>query len=226
MNEALAIPAIPQFTFIGSCLTMELIKKYFAELSAFQFNQFSLMQLLYYEWNEKINLISRKDIDQLYERHILHSLAIAKFISFNTGTSILDIGTGGGFPGIPLAILFPDSIFYLVDSVGKKISAAKEIAAQLGLSNVRFVKARAEEINTQHDFVISRAVADMKRIYQWTAPLIKANSFNRVNNGWLLLKGGDLKSEIDQLSRKVMLVPVSRFFEEDFFKEKSIVYFS
>lgn len=210
---------------------MELIKKYFPALTVDQLEKFSCLQSLYVDWNEKINVISRKDIDHLYERHVLHSLAIAKLISFRAGTKILDVGTGGGFPGIPLAIFFPDVKFHLIDSVGKKIKVAQAIAEELKLKNVSSEKMRAEDLKGQFDFVISRAVRSMKTIYDWTKHLIHrsdtiAPSDGIANQGWIFLKGGDLKNEIHELNETVQKVPISGFFEEEFFKEKFILFFS
>jgi 16S rRNA (guanine527-N7)-methyltransferase len=202
-----------------------IIKKYFPQLSPQQENQFAALQNLYADWNEKINVISRKDIEHLYERHILHSLAIAKFISFKSGTKILDVGTGGGFPGIPLAILFPEVKFYLVDSIGKKIKVVNEVANALGLKNVLAEKQRAEELIGSYDFIVSRAVAPMQTIYNWTKHLRSSASKNEIPNGWLLLKGGDLTNEIDELKKEVKVIAVSEFFEEEFFREKVIVSF-
>jgi 16S rRNA (guanine527-N7)-methyltransferase len=211
---------------------VELIKKYFPALTADQLEKFSQLQSLYSEWNEKINVISRKDIDHLYERHVLHSLAIAKFVSFKAGVKVLDVGTGGGLPGIPLAIFFPEVKFHLIDSVGKKINVVKEITAALDLKNVSSEKTRAENEIGKFDFVVSRAVAPMKTVYYWTKHLIErtqsdsiATSVGIAEQGWIFLKGGDLKNEIQELKREVKLTPVSDFFNEEFFKEKFIVYF-
>ncbi|MCY7410069.1 MAG: 16S rRNA (guanine(527)-N(7))-methyltransferase RsmG [Chitinophagales bacterium] len=204
----------------------KLISKYFPQLTASQLQQFSSLQNLYVEWNEKINVISRKDIDHLYERHVLHSLAIAKFISFNSDSKVLDLGTGGGYPGIPLAILFPEVRFHLVDSIGKKIKVVKAIAEILQLKNVVAEQKRGEELRGKYDFIVSRAVAPMKIIYEWTNHLIEDDAINTKPNGWILLKGGDLKNEIVELGKEVKVISVSDFFEEEFFKEKMVVYFS
>ena len=202
-----------------------LLQKYFPELTAEQIQQFSLLGKLYREWNEKINVISRKDIDHLYERHVLHSLAIAKFISFKAGTRILDAGTGGGFPGIPLAIFFPEVKFHLVDSIGKKIKVVNAIADSLHLKNITAEKIRVEDLTGMYDIILSRAVAPMKTTYDWTHHLIFGENKNESKNRWILLKGGDLKNEIDELGRTVQQIPISNFFEEEFFREKFIVYF-
>jgi 16S rRNA (guanine527-N7)-methyltransferase len=210
---------------------LELIEKYFPELTALQKQQFSSLDALYPSWNEKINLISRKDIEHLYERHVLHSLSIAKFISFKSGVKILDVGTGGGFPGIPLAIYFPEVKFHLIDSIGKKITVVKAVADSLELKNVSAEKIRAEELKGQFDFVVSRAVDSLKSIYDWTKHLMKRDKIiakdpiAHHDHGWIFLKGGDLKKEIEELEQEVVTKPVSDFFEEEFFKEKFIVYF-
>ena len=170
-------------------------------------------------------MISRKDIHHLYERHVLHSLAIAKFISFKKGTKVLDVGTGGGFPGIPLAIFFPDVNFHLVDSIGKKIKVVNEVKDALELRNVSTEKMRAEELNITYDFIVNRAVAAMKTIYAWTRHLISSENKNEISNGWIFLKGGDLKNEIGELGKEALQIPISDFFEEEFFKGKFIVYF-
>jgi len=184
-----------------------------------------MLQALYADWNSKINVISRKDIENLYINHVLHSLGIAKVITFKKGTSVLDVGTGGGFPGIPLAILFPAVNFHLADSIGKKITVVQEISKALGLQNVTATKSRAEELPQQYDFTVSRAVTTLSEIYQWTRSLIKRNGFNDLHNGILYLKGGDLKEEIEVLHKKVMIFELKNFFEEDFFETKKVVYF-
>ena len=204
---------------------MELIRKYFPALTPDQLEKFSRLQSLYAGWNEKINVISRKDTNHLYERHVLHSLVIAKFILFKEGTKVLDAGTGGGFPGIPLAIFFPQAKFHLVDSTGKKIKVVKAITDALELKNVSAEKSRAEELTNGYDFVVSRAVAPMKTICDWTMHLVSKADKNEIPNGWILLKGGDLKNEIRELGKPVQEIPVSHFFEEEFFKEKFIVNF-
>jgi len=175
---------------------MEIIEKYFSNLSNRQIDQFGQLKKLYTDWNNKINVISRKDIDHLYERHVLHSLAIAKVVSFNKDTSILDVGTGGGFPGIPLAILFPDCRFHLVDSIGKKITVVKAVSDSLQLKNISSEQTRAEQLNSTYDFVVSRAVTSLPEFYNWVIHTIKTSSFNSIKNGILYLKGGDLDEEL------------------------------
>jgi len=203
---------------------MKLIKKYFPELSIFQIEKFEMLRPVYSEWNSKINVISRKDIGRLYERHILHSLGIAKVIEFSGGTKILDVGTGGGFPGIPLAILFPDSDFYLIDSVGKKIKVIEEVVAALGLANVRYSKIRAEDVNEQFDFVVSRAVTSLPVFYKWVRKSILKKNKNTLQNGILYLKGGDVKTEISELKKKVNIYPLNNFFAEPFFETKKLLH--
>ena len=206
-------------------LLLEVIKKYFPELTSDQVSKFSKLRSLYSEWNEKVNLISRKDIDYLYERHVLHSLSIAKFISFKRGTRILDVGTGGGFPGIPLAIYFPDTKFHLIDSTGKKINAVKAIADGLGMKNVSTEHTRAENLEGSYDYIVSRAVASLLTLYNWTKELISSESKHSIPNGWIVLKGGNLNEEIHDLKKQATLISISDFFDEDFFQEKFIVYF-
>ncbi|MBK9731996.1 MAG: 16S rRNA (guanine(527)-N(7))-methyltransferase RsmG [Chitinophagaceae bacterium] len=204
---------------------VKLLKKYFPQLSNIQFRQFEQLDSLYHDWNEKINVISRKDIDQLYERHVLHSLAIAKVISFKPGSRILDAGTGGGFPGIPLAVLFPDVHFQLIDATGKKIKVVRAIADAIELKNVNALHARAEELEGRFDFIVSRAVAPLDTLYGWTRHLLSVESKNSRKNGWLVLKGGNLEQELQSLQRIAKLIPVTSYFEEDFFLEKFIVCF-
>ena len=206
---------------------MEQILHYFPDLSELQKKQFEQLYPLYLEWNAKINVISRKDSEFLYERHILHSLAIAKVIRFKPGAEVLDLGTGGGFPGIPLAIFFPDVQFTLVDSIGKKIKVAEEIAAALELKNVRFINGRVEEIKDRRfDFIVSRAVAQIAELLRWSRKLIKAKPIHALPNGWLLLKGGNLKEEINAVSKQEYIekYPIGRYFSEPFFEEKFVVY--
>lgn len=203
---------------------MELIFKYFPQLSPLQIQQFEKCMPLYAHWNEQINVISRKDIEQLYERHILHSLAIAKVIQFKNGTKILDVGTGGGFPGIPLAILFPQVDFLLVDSIGKKIKVVTEVAAALGLKNLRAMHTRAEQINEKFDFVVSRAVTTLPDFMKWVNDKYLVKSFNDMPNGLLYLKGGNLDEEIASVVSKTKIFDISTFFDEEFFQTKKIVY--
>ena len=200
--------------------------KYFPNLSEQQLNNFSRLEELYRYWNERINVISRKDIDHLFVHHILHSLSIAKIISFKDGTRIIDIGTGGGFPGIPLAIFFPDVDFLLVDSVGKKINVVNEIVSDLKLGNATAVKSRAEDVDVHCDFVVSRAVATIIDLYKWTKHLVHPGGSNAMKNGWIFLKGGDLQAEIREVNRPVIEINISTFFKEEFFVEKKIVYLS
>ncbi|HYH55819.1 MAG TPA: 16S rRNA (guanine(527)-N(7))-methyltransferase RsmG [Anseongella sp.] len=203
---------------------MEVIRKYFPGLDARQRQQLEALEELYVRWNAQINVISRKDIAHLYERHVLHSLAIAKVLSFKSGTAVLDAGTGGGFPGIPLAILFPETTFYLVDSIGKKIKVVAEVAEGLGLKNVKAEKRRVEELQLQFDFVVSRAVTRLSEFYPWVKDKIRGNSFNQLQNGILYLKGGDLAGELADLGRPAKLYEIEQFFEEPFFKMKYLVH--
>ena len=202
----------------------EIIFKYFPKVSPEQKLKFSRLGDLYKDWNEKINLISRKDIDFLYEKHILHSLSIAKVIRFSEGSSIMDVGTGGGFPGIPLAIMFPETRFMLVDSIGKKIMVVNEIAKALDLKNVRGFHRRAEEINGGFDFVTARAVTDMNTFYGWVRKKIRKEQQNGLPNGILYLKGGDLGTELAPFGPSAQIFPLSDYFEEEFFKTKAVVY--
>jgi len=202
---------------------MNLLSKYFPELSDVQFNQFKQLQGLYKDWNSKINVISRKDIESLYLRHVLHSLSIAKLIKFNPAYNILDIGTGGGFPGIPLAILFPDVNFHLVDSINKKLKVVNGVVDSLGLVNVKTTHSRAEFIKGDYDFIISRAVTTMPDFVSWTKNKIAKKSKNSFKNGIFYLKGGDLTEELKSY-KTVKVYSLSSYFEEDFFKTKKIVY--
>ena len=206
---------------------MEVIKKYFPSLTSQQIGQFESLEPLYREWNEKINVISRKDIDNLYIHHILHSLSIAKYMSFKPGSYILDLGTGGGFPGLPLAILFPQCNFLLVDSIGKKLKVIDEVAAAIQLTNVQTRHCRAEEIkNEKFDFVITRAVASMDKILLWSRKLIKSSHINAFPNGIIALKGGNIKDEMKLLPRGEYfeIIALKKYFKEDYFDEKVLVY--
>jgi len=203
---------------------MKHIYKYFPNLTSIQRERLEMLGPLYTEWNSRINVISRKDIDKLYERHVLHSLGIAKVIEFNPGTKILDVGTGGGFPGIPLAIMFPDSNFYLIDSVGKKIRVVEEIVNVLELKNIRFFKVRAEEVDEKFDFIVSRAVTTLPVFYKWVKNSILKQNKNKLKNGILYLKGGDIDSEISELKKKVNIYLLSRYFEEPFFETKKLLH--
>ena len=203
---------------------MDIMQKYFPDLTEEQNRQFLLLQSLYEEWNNKINVISRKDIDQLYERHVLHSLAIAKIIRFKDKTSILDVGTGGGFPGIPLAILFPKCSFHLVDSIGKKIKVVQEISLALNLKNITSEQIRAEKIKNKYDFIVSRAVTAFPAFYNWVRTKVKHESKNELKNGILYLKGGDLNEELKDFKSKIITFEISDFFTEPFFETKKIIY--
>lgn len=205
-------------------MTSELICHYFPDLTRKQKDQFGELDELYRFWNSRINLISRKDIDMLYLHHILHSLAIAKFVKFLPGEKVLDVGTGGGFPGIPLAILFPETHFHLVDSIGKKIKVVNEVALASNLDNVVATHARAEQIDEQFNFVVSRAVTRLSEFYPWIKGKFLKNSINEIQNGILYLKGGDLGEEIAESGLNVQLIPLSDFFKEDYFETKYVVY--
>ncbi len=205
---------------------MEKIIKYFSGLTNKQTELYSKLQPLYADWNAQINVISRKDIDELYERHVLHSLAIARFIRFTPGTRVLDVGTGGGFPGIPLAILFPEVKFHLVDSIGKKIKVVNSVAQNLGLENVIAQQLRAEQLNEKYDFIISRAVTRLPEFVGWIQKNIASKHRNAVPNGILYLKGGNLESEIHPFRRKAQVYELSGWFDEDFFETKKLVYLS
>jgi 16S rRNA (guanine527-N7)-methyltransferase len=205
-------------------MTADIVKKYFPNLSEKQLEQFELLFPLYTEWNEKINVISRKDIDHVMLHHVLHSLAIAKIIDFRPGTEILDVGTGGGFPGIPLAILFPECQFLLVDSIGKKIKVVEEVAKALGLLNVQAKHARAEDIDQDFEFVVSRAVTRITPFYYWVRKKISPNHFHAMRNGILYLKGGDLTEELEEFGKKHKLFDISTYLEEDFFETKKVLY--
>ncbi len=205
-------------------MTSEIIKQYFPDLSQIQIEQFDALDELYRFWNARINLVSRKDIDMLYLHHILHSLAIAKVVSFIPGEKILDVGTGGGFPGIPLAIMFPETDFHLVDSIGKKIKVVQEVSLALGLKNVRATHARAEQIDEKFNFIVSRAVTKLSDFHPWIKGKFEKKSLNTLQNGILYLKGGDLQQEIEDSELKVELIPLPNFFKEDYFETKYVVY--
>ncbi len=205
-------------------MPVDLIKQHFPELTSNQLNQYEQLGALYREWNEKINVISRKDVDSLYEKHILHSLGIAKVIQFKNGSRVLDIGTGGGFPGIPLAIMFPEIHFTLVDSIGKKITVVKGVAEALGLANVTALHQRAEDVPGKFHFVVSRAVTQMPLFLRWLKGKFEKEQINEKHNGVLYLKGGDLTEELAGLS--VEIFPLSDYFNSEFFETKKVVYLS
>ena len=202
---------------------MELILKYFPDLTPLQIEQFTKLEALYQDWNLKINVVSRKDIDELYLRHVLHSLAIAKIINFKDGSSMMDVGTGGGFPGIPLAILFPECEFHLVDSINKKLNVVREVVAGLELQNVKVTHSRVEEIKETYDFIISRAVAAMPTFVHWIKGKVSKTQQNQLKNGIIYLKGGDLTEEL-QGYKTTTIYNISDYFEEDFFDTKKIVH--
>ena len=201
-----------------------IIEKYFPRLTDKQKQQFAQLGELYATWNAQINVISRADIDNLYEKHILHSLAIAKVVDFKDFTEILDVGTGGGFPGIPLAILYPNCQFVLVDSIGKKIKVVNEIASALGLENIKAEQMRADLVEGEFDVVVSRAVTRLLPFYGWVKGKININNYNKYKNGILYLKGGDLKEELKELGKKSRVFEISEYFEEEFFETKMVVH--
>lgn len=203
---------------------MDLILKYFPDLTDKQKQQFAALYDLYTDWNSKINVISRKDIENLYEHHVLHSLGIAKTIRFQPDTYIMDLGTGGGFPGVPLAILFPECHFLLVDSIGKKVRVANEVSTAIGLQNIEFRHARAEEIKEKFDFVVSRAVMPLTGLINIIKKNIKSEQHNALPNGLICLKGGELANEVQPVKNKMLLTNLSDYFEEPFFETKKVVY--
>jgi len=202
---------------------MQLIKHYFPELSEEQGVQFEQLEELYKDWNLKINVVSRKDIDELYLRHVLHSLAIAKLIAFKPGTKIIDVGTGGGFPGIPLAIMFPETNFHLVDSIAKKLKVVDEVVAGLGLTNVKTSHCRVEEIKDTYDFVVSRAVAAMPTFVHWVKDRVAKKQRHELKNGIIYLKGGDLAEELVDFP-KATVYDLSEYYQEEFFETKKLVH--
>ncbi len=203
---------------------MEIITKYFPNITELQAEQFAQLEVLYNDWNSKINVISRKDIHNLYEHHVLHSLGIAKLINFRPDTNIMDLGTGGGFPGIPLAILFPEANFHLVDSIGKKVRVAQEVATAIGLQNVRFSHARAEEIKDKYDFVVTRAVMSMVDLIKIARKNIAKEQHNALPNGIIALKGGELDGEIAAVKNIAAVWPLNDYFEEEYFETKKVVH--
>ncbi len=203
---------------------MEILTRYFPDLTGQQTEQFARLSSLYDEWNSKINVISRKDIEQLYERHVLHSLAIARVIRFKPGTTVLDVGTGGGFPGIPLAIFFPEVSFTLIDSIGKKIKVVNEVASALNLQNVSAQHIRVEEVKQKFDFVVSRAVTSFPKFVAMVRTKISDQSTNELGNGILYLKGGDFEDEVAPFGSKVKVYNLPDFFQEDFFETKKLIH--
>jgi len=205
---------------------MEALLKHFTDLSETQINQFQQLPALYEEWNNQINVISRKDIENIVERHILHSLAIAKMITFLPDAEILDLGTGGGFPGIPLAILFPETRFLMIDGTGKKIKVVNEVIDALDLKNAKAKHMRSEEVKHHFDFVVCRAVASLDKLINWSFKLLKKKQRHAIPNGLITLKGGNIKAEIKALPRKEYseIYPISRYFDGSFFEEKAVVY--
>ena len=203
---------------------MDIILKYFPDLTEQQKEKFARLKPLYEEWNEKINVISRKDMEHFYEKHVLHSLAIAKVMVFQPGTKVLDIGTGGGFPGIPLAIMFPDTHFHLVDSIGKKITVVKDVAKKLKLSNVEAQQTRAEELVRKYDFIISRAVTRFANFYPWVKGKLRREDFNEFPNGIFLLKGGEVDEEMEEIQVSYVTYHLDDYFKEEFFNTKKVVF--
>lgn len=203
--------------------TMDLLLKYFPNLTDVQISQFSKLQELYQDWNLKINVVSRKDIDELYLRHVLHSLGIAKVMEFKPKAKVMDVGTGGGFPGIPLAILFPETQFHLVDSIGKKIKVVNEVAEGLGLKNVKTTHGRVEEVKDTYDFIVSRAVAQMETFVRWTKGKISKKQNHDLKNGILYLKGGDLSEELKKYT-SATIYNLPDYFTEEFFDTKKVVH--
>jgi len=205
---------------------MELLRKYFPLLNPEQERRFAMLHGLYEYWNERINVVSRKDLENLEERHILHSLAIARIITFAPGTQVLDVGTGGGFPGIPLAIMFPEVSFTLVDSIGKKIGVVKAVAEALGLRNVSAQQVRAETLEDKYDFIVSRAVTRLPEFLRWVRGKVRPENFNTLNNGILYLKGGDFDDELNAIREPYAVYDLDIFFSGEFFSTKKLVYIS
>lgn len=207
-------------------MSIEIIQKYFPDLNEKQIQRFSMIYDLYKDWNEKINVVSRKDMEHLMIHHVLHSLAIAKKISFLAGARILDIGTGGGFPGLPLAILFENTQFHLVDSIGKKLKVVAGISEELGLKNIKCTHSRVEQIQGSYDFILSRAVAETSVLLNWTKQLLNKKNQHQIPNGWLLLKGGSLGEELSKVDRRYVqdVTHLQHWFSEPFFETKLLVY--
>jgi len=203
---------------------MDIIEKYFPKLSQRQKEQFAQLEELYKYWNERINVISRKDIDKLYLHHVLHSLSIAKLINFRPGTKIIDVGCGGGFPGIPLAIMFPETQFYMVDSIGKKVKVVEEVSQALGLTNIKAEHTRVEKIKGQYDFIISRAVTAIPKFVALVRNKVHHKDINSLPNGILYLKGGDFEGEIHNFKKQISVFDIQDFFEEEYFETKKIIY--
>lgn len=203
---------------------MEIISKYFPTLTTEQKEKFNRLQLLYTEWNQKINVISRKDIDNLYLHHVLHSLSIARIVRFQPGTYVLDAGTGGGFPGIPLAIFFPEAQFTLLDSIGKKIKVVEAISSELGLENVEPRWGRVQEVTEKYDFIVSRAVTRLPEFCEWVSGRIRREEINHLRNGILYIKGGSMEVELQEINRHYHVYHLSNFFYEDFFDTKAVVH--
>lgn len=202
------------------------LKKYFPEISNMQYEQLNSLLPLYRSWNQKINVVSRKDIDNLMLHHVVHSLCLAKIVQFRADSSILDVGTGGGFPGIPLAIVFPEANFTLLDSVGKKLKVVKAVSESIGLRNVTIENQRVEKYNKMFDFVVSRAVTKLPVFYSWVKSKIKAHSFNDLRNGIFYWKGGDFEDELNSIKHNYKVFTISNYFDEEFFKTKKLVYIS
>ncbi len=203
---------------------MDLILKYFPEITGRQREQFAALLPLYEEWNAQINVISRKDMEHFYEHHVLHSLAIAKVQPFKTMAEVLDVGTGGGFPGIPLAIMFPHARFLLVDSIGKKIKVVSDVIDKLGLENARAEQIRAEQVEGEFDFIVSRAVTDLSEFTKWVRGKVSDCHFHNLRNGILYLKGGDLTAELAPFRKKVRTWDITDFYEEEFFETKKVIW--
>ncbi|QZE13522.1 16S rRNA (guanine(527)-N(7))-methyltransferase RsmG [Halosquirtibacter laminarini] len=203
---------------------MDIILKYFPDLTEEQESRFAMLKSLYTEWNEKVNVISRKDIDHLYEKHVLHSLSIAKVMQFKPGTKVLDVGTGGGFPGVPLAILFPETEFLCVDAIGKKITVVNGVCEALGLTNIRAEHTRVQNVKEKFDFIVSRAVTAFPKFVAMSRAVVQKKSFNQLANGILYIKGGDFIEEIANFGDKCSIYPVSDFFDEDFFETKKVIH--